>query len=72
GPPALPVGSRRSVAPSTIASLTGDFVAEVGVGIVHHVDSWLRPVVDDRAATLATAIRDQFDHGRRLNPGLDV
>ena len=72
GPPALPVGSRRSVAPSTIASLTGEFVAEVGVGIVHHVDPWLRPVGDDRAATLATAIRDQFDPGRRLNPGIDV
>ena len=38
GPPPLPSGSRRVVAPSAVGALTGEFVAEVGVGIVHHAD----------------------------------
>ena len=36
GPPSLPAGGRWSIPPSEIGGLTGTFVAEVGVGIVHH------------------------------------
>ena len=38
GPPALPTGGRWSIPPAELRSLRGTFVAEVGVGIVHHSD----------------------------------
>ena len=38
GPPALPTGGRWSIPPSELKSLRGTFVAEVGVGVVHHAD----------------------------------
>ena len=72
GPPPLPSGSRRSVAPSAVPFLTGEFVAEVGVGIVHHAEPWVRPARDPRVVTLATTLRREFDPTGRLNPGLDV
>ena len=39
GPPELPAGGRWSIPPERIPELTGTFVAEVGVGIVHHADA---------------------------------
>src|SRR2546421_243377 len=35
GPPALPKGGRASMRPSALRTLTGTFVAEIGVGIAH-------------------------------------
>jgi len=72
GPPALPAGSRRSVSPATLTSLTGDFVAEVGVGVVHHADTWPPLAAGERSAALSAAVRHEFDPGGRLNPGTDV
>ncbi|MEN9646113.1 MAG: hypothetical protein RL238_2782 [Actinomycetota bacterium] len=72
GPPALPTGSRRSVAPSSIGSLTGTFVAEVGVGVVHHTEPWTPPAREARVVELARAVKQQFDPAGRLNPGVDV
>ena len=40
GPPRLPIGSRRSIAPAQLRDLTGEFIAEVGVGVVHHAEPW--------------------------------
>ncbi len=69
GPPALPTGSRRVLAPADIAACTGTFVAEVGVGVVHHADPWAQPIGDSRAAQLAAALKREFDPAGRLNPG---
>jgi glycolate oxidase FAD binding subunit len=72
GPPPLPTGSRRSIAPSSVSSLSGTFVAEVGVGTVHHAESWVAPTRSDRVLELARAIKREFDPQGRLNPGVNV
>jgi glycolate oxidase FAD binding subunit len=72
GPPVLPSGSRRSIAPATIPSFSGTFVAEVGVGIVHHAEPWSPPPRADRVIALARAVKAEFDPDGRLNPGVDV
>ena len=69
GPPALPTGSRRVVPPADVATLTGTFVAEVGVGVVHHTEPWSPLSVDERAAKLEEALKHEFDPTGRLNPG---
>ena len=69
-PPPLPTGSRRVLPPSDLASLNGTFVAEVGVGVVHHADPWTPPVGDERAAQLNRALKYEFDPTGRLNPGV--
>ena len=73
GPPTLPSGSRRIVAPSSIGSLTGDFVAEVGVGVVHHSEplpAGARP--ESSVTKLTRRIKAEFDPGGRLNPGVSL
>ena len=73
GPPPLPTGSRRSLAPSTLRGLVGSFVAEVGVGIVHHADPVADPVPPSaEVAELHRRIKRQFDPTNRMNPGVDV
>jgi len=79
GPPELP-GHRWSMPPSELSSLAthevGTFVAEIGVGIVHHE----RPAptspspspVDPAVAALHARIKSEFDPSGRLNPGVDV
>jgi FAD/FMN-containing dehydrogenase len=71
GPPALPA-HRWSIPPTEVAALTGTFVAEVGVGVVHHTEPPLPRPVDAVLADLTSRIRDSFDPSRRLNPGRDV
>ncbi len=68
GPPALPTGSRRVLPPSDLASVTGTFVAEAGVGVVHHADPWVPPAGDPRAVQLEQALKHEFDPTGRLNP----
>ena len=70
GPPVLPTGSRRSVKPSDVIGQKGEFVAEVGVGIVHHADPWMPPPADEREAALSSALKHEFDPTGRLNPGV--
>jgi len=72
GPPTLPTGSRRVLPPSALTSLNGAFVAEVGVGVVHHAEPWTPPDRSPRAVALACALRQEFDPTGRLNPGVDV
>lgn len=72
GPPPLPTGSRRSLPPSSLGSVEGTFVAEVGVGVVHHAEPWTPPPRDTRVVELARAVKEQFDPTGRLNPGIDV
>ncbi len=70
GPPTLPNGSRRSVKPSDVLSQTGDFVVEVGVGIVHHSSPSVVGSVGEREAALMLALQREFDPAGRLNPGV--
>ncbi len=75
GPPELPA-HRWSVPPSELRSLEtrspGRFVAEIGVGIVHHEMPATAPQVDPTVASLHARIRSEFDPTGRLNPGVDV
>jgi glycolate oxidase FAD binding subunit len=70
GPPALPTGSRRSVAPSAVLRQVGQFVAEVGVGIVHHAEPDSARNVDPEVARIASALKRELDPAGRLNPGV--
>ena len=72
GPPAFPIGSRRSVPPSTIGGHTGRLVAQVGVGVVHHAEPWTPAPRDERVLALARSLKAEFDPDGRLNPGIDV
>ena len=83
GPPVLPGAERRSWAPSALRKLpaaagsSGDWLAEVGVGVVHcSAAAAVRigspdppsPVV----AGLHRAVKERFDPAGRLNPGRSV
>ena len=72
GPPVLPLGGRWSVPPGEIGALTGTFVAEVGVGIVHHADPPPPRPLDPAVVELHRRIKDRFDPEHRLNPGVDA
>lgn len=72
GPPVLPSGSRRSLPPAQLAAQQGEFVAEVGVGIVHHAEPWSPPAREPRVVALARAVKQELDPEGRLNPGIDV
>jgi glycolate oxidase FAD binding subunit len=75
GPPELPP-HRWSLPPAELTSLGGDgagaFVAEIGVGVVHHCEP--APVRNHDAATIGlhARIKSEFDPQGRLNPGVDV
>ena len=64
------VGGRSP--PSAIHTLDGEFVVEVGVGIVHHGDPAPARSIDPAVVTLNRRIKDLFDPRGRLNPGVDV
>ena len=73
GPPALPTGSRRLVRPTKVGSLTGEFVAEIGVGVVHHGDPMaVDHPLESSVTKLTRRIKAEFDPTGRLNPGVDV
>ena len=73
-PEAVPTGGRWSVAPSELPNLvgTGRFVAEIGVGIVHHEHPQPSRPIDPAIAELHRRLKSEFDPEGRLNPGLDV
>lgn len=70
GPPTLPAGGPRHVSPSEVASQTGNFVAEVGIGVVHHSVPGAVECVGEREMALTTALKEEFDPTGRLNPGV--
>lgn len=69
GPPPLPIGGRRSLRPAELRGLTGTFVAEIGVGVVHTSELVERVAVPDDVAVLNQRVKDLFDPTGRLNPG---
>jgi glycolate oxidase FAD binding subunit len=75
GPPELPTGGRWSIPPREIDRLVGSggrFVAEVGVGIVHHELPAPRRPVAAAVVELTDRLKQHFDPAGRLNPGVEV
>lgn len=72
-PPELPTGGRWSIPPRELPSLvgTGRFVAEIGVGIVHHERPRPPRDPDPMVVELHRRIKLRFDPEGRLNPGVD-
>ena len=70
GPPNLPP-HRSSVPPANLRDLTGTFVAEIGVGVVHRGEPVTGPSPPPAVVDLHRALRTRFDPTGRLNPGRD-
>jgi FAD/FMN-containing dehydrogenase len=71
-PPTLPTGGRWSLAPRALRATlpgTGTFVAEIGVGVVHHCEPAPPANLDPAVTALNRSIKSQFDPTGRLNPG---
>ena len=72
GPPALPIGGQRSLRPSQLRTLTGRFVAEIGVGTVHLDVAAAARTPDATTVDLHRGIKTAFDPTGRMNPGRDA
>mgnify|MGYP003135900577 CR=1 FL=1 len=73
-PRELPSGGRWSMRPSHLPALVGSggFVAEIGVGIVHHeAPAPLRPC-EPAVLKLHRRLKHEFDPTGRLNPGVEL
>jgi glycolate oxidase FAD binding subunit len=75
GPPSLPTAGRWSLPPSELPSLrtsTAHFVAEIGVGVVHHSEPAPPRAVDAPTLLLHQRLKHGFDPEGRLNPGVSA
>ena len=72
GPPSLPSTGRESLTPSALRDLAGtpgDWIAEVGVGLVHRAERAQAGEVPPANAALMTQLKQRLDPQHRLNPG---
>ena len=76
GPPNLPTTHRWSLPARELVRLRDDepgtFVAEIGVGVVHHTRPGPAGVPADAVLALGRRIKHEFDPAGRLNPGVAV
>lgn len=74
GPPTLPEGNRWSMSASGLRSMVGStgFVAEIGVGVVHHSLPAPSRRLTGPAAALHARLKHEFDPTMRLNPTIDI
>lgn len=72
GPPPRPNGGRWSIPPGEWSTLTGRYLVEIGVGVVHHESPAPPRVVAPELRELHRRIKERFDPSGRLNPGVDV
>jgi FAD/FMN-containing dehydrogenase len=74
GAPPLPTGGRESIPPGAFRNLTGEFVVEIGVGVVHRAEPAPAPNrrVGPAVVALHRRLKHQFDPTGRFNPGVDV
>jgi glycolate oxidase FAD binding subunit len=72
GPPPLPTAGRESVRPSAVRHLTGQFVAEVAVGVVHRPYHVEPPTADPTTLAVNRRMKALFDPTGRLSPGRAV
>ena len=63
--------AQHSRQPELVRS-SGEFVAEIGVGVIHHAQPWTAPPLGEREAALTAAVKHEFDPLGRLNPGIHV
>jgi len=70
GPPPLPP-HRHSLPPSGLRDLQGEFVAEIGVGVVHRSEPPASRHQPDAIVALHRRLKERFDPTGRLNPGRD-
>lgn len=74
GPPSVPAGGRRVLEPSALRRLAGaggGFLAEIGVGVVHHAEPVpeIADATPPAVATVTTRLKRLFDPEGRMNPG---
>jgi FAD/FMN-containing dehydrogenase len=74
GPPPLPAEHRWSLAcrdlPRLPTTAPGRFIAEIGVGVVHHTSPAPARQVDQVVDDLLWRIKTNFDPTNRFNPGI--
>ncbi|MEO1063849.1 MAG: FAD-binding protein [Actinomycetota bacterium] len=68
GPPDLPTGGRRSMRPRELPDLSGEFVAEVGVGVVHLVEP-TGTAPQPAEQLLHAEVKRHLDPDGRFSPG---
>ncbi|WP_420443989.1 FAD-binding protein [Candidatus Poriferisodalis sp.] len=72
GGPSIPAAGRESMKPSELRALTGtpgEWIAEVGVGLVHRPEPVPPGAVAPTNAALMTELKRKLDPEGRLNPG---
>jgi hypothetical protein len=72
GPPPIPTGGHESLRPGLLEEIQGEFMAEIGVGVVHRPHPVPPATVEPGVSRLCAEIKRRFDPSGRLNPGRSV